>query len=179
MIIATHHEGDIVHLDPTLDMIVLGVGQGKVKLGLSVPPSLLTDPSEVSPPGQTAPESRTATIALVVGKPDRRVTTEYVSCTLRNGLLTVHGHAPSYYLSQRGRAPMLVVTCEENQRLRINDAIDIVVLDIHDSQAVHGLACPTPIRYTARRLVEHLRQAQGAPSSPPLDGFPPQAAFSL
>ena len=74
---------------------------------------------------------------------------------------------------------MLIVTCEENQRIRINDAIDIVVLDTHDNQTVRGLSCPSPIRYTARRLVERLRQAQGMPSSYPLEGLPSHAAYSL
>lgn len=179
MIIATHHEGDVIHLDPTLDIIVLGVGHGKVKLGLSVPSSPLPAHPAAMPSASAAPESRTATIALVVGKPERSPTNEYVSCTLHNGLLTVRGHAPSYYLSRPGQTPMLIVTCEENQRIRINDAIDIVVLDTHDSQAVRGLSCPSPIRYTARRLVERLRQAQGMPSSYPLDGLPSHAAYSL
>lgn len=174
MIIATHHEGDIIHLDPTLDMVVLGVSRGKTKLGLSVTQSALPVHA-ASSPDQTAPESRTATIALVVGRPDRHATTEYVSCTLRNGMLTVQGHALSYYLSQPGRTPMLVVTCEANQRIRINDAIDVVVLRIQDSQDMGGLGCSAPIRHTAWRFVERLRRAPAKP----FDGIPPQAVFSL
>ncbi len=174
MIIATHHEGDLIHLDPTLDMVVLGVSRGKVKFGFAQP----QPPSSIYPAStseQTAPESRTATIALVVGRSDRHAATEYVSCTLHNGILTVQGHASSYYLSQPGRPPMLVVTCEANQRIRINDAIDVVVLRIQDSQDTCGLACRDPICHTAWRFAERLRRVPAKP----FDGLPPQAAFSL
>lgn len=179
MVIATHSEGEIVHLGPTLEMVVLGVGNGKVKLGLSLSRAGLPAEAPKYPPAaRPTAEPRTATFAIVDARPECRLPADCASNVRRNGLITVRGHVPSYYRSQPGQLPMLVVTCEENQRIRINDALDIVILDIHDTEAARGLACPTPIRYTARRLVERLRQVQGGFPSLDLDGLRPQAATS-
>ncbi|MEN6494477.1 MAG: hypothetical protein ABFD16_09300, partial [Thermoguttaceae bacterium] len=179
MVIATYAEGDLVHLGPALEMVVLGVGNGKVKLGLSLTRASRPDGTQKRPlSGRLTSETRTATIAILAAKSDGSLPADCVSDVRHNGLITVHGRAPSYYRSQPGQLLMLVVTCEENQRIRINDVLDLVVLDIHDTEAVRGLACPTPIRYTARRLVERLHQAQGGFPPHVLDGLRPQAAFS-
>lgn len=181
MVIATHHEGDVIHFNHELDIVVLGVDQGKVKFGLASNASAPLD-QYILPPfaGRPRPESRTATIAVVVGRPERGIAAETICCELRKGLVTIRGRTRSYYLSQPGRLPMLVITCEEAQRIRINDAIDIVVLDVHDNQAVHDAACDTSLGSAARHLVKRLRRARQAASPRTLlDGLWPEAAFSL
>jgi len=179
MVIATYSEGDSIHLGPALEMVVLGVGHGKVKLGLSRTGAGLPAEAEQRPrPARPNPDTRTATIAILDARPDCPMPAAGASNVRRSGLITVRGRVPSYYRSQPGQLPMLVVTCEENQRIRINDCVDIVILDIHDTEAVRGLVCPTPIRYTAQRLVERLRQAQGGFPPHDLEGLQPQAAFS-
>ncbi len=50
-----------------------------------------------------------------------------LSCRIRNGIPTIHGHVWGYYASRNG-ARMLVVECGADQRIRINDAVEIVVI---------------------------------------------------
>lgn len=42
----------------------------------------------------------------------------------------MNGHGWSYYVSQRGKWPMLVLGGRSGERIRINDSVDLVVLGI-------------------------------------------------
>jgi len=191
MDISTRYEGETFCVGGSLRISVLSVADGKVTLGLSATSQASGDDGIDAAARNRGPgvENRCITLAAVgVWSVDcwaggfwehgsRR--SDFVSCEVRNGWIRLRGRASSYYLSRPGREPMLVVRCGENQRIRINDAVDLVVLDIHDSRSVRGLTCPSPIRYTARRLADRLREAQGLPVPSLSETTSPQPAFSL
>ncbi len=49
------------------------------------------------------------------------------------------GSRPSYYLFQKGGHRMAVALLEKGARLRVNDAIDVVVLEIYNGSVKIGL----------------------------------------
>jgi sRNA-binding carbon storage regulator CsrA len=186
MAFATYHEGEAIQVEPGLAVVVLSVGDGKVKLGLSAFPVPGVRHNHHAHRLAPSGESRSATLAVLRLDPaegarpqgpelDEALRAESVSCRLQDGFFLVRGRAASYYWSRPGLPPMLVIRCGENQRIRINEEIEIVVLDIHDSRVVRGLPCPSAIQYTARRLADRLRVARGLP----LDLLPPQSAFAM
>lgn len=189
MDIATHHEGETIHLGPALDVTLLSVAAGRVKLGFCFSaaisaPSVPQDHQGQPSPSSSPVESRSATLAVIDVQSDGDSASggcgrsNDAARPSHNPVLAVQGRTSSYYLSRPGLPPMLIVSCGEKQRIRVNGAFDLVVLDVHASQAVRGLACPSPIHYTARRLAERLRAAQGLPLVPTLNAMQPQAAFS-
>lgn len=52
-----------------------------------------------------------------------------VQCQVRDGVVTIDGQGWGYYTSRNG-VQMLVVEWIAKQRLRINDAIEVTVLEI-------------------------------------------------
>jgi len=57
-----------------------------------------------------------------------------VLCELREGIFAARGRVWSYYRSRQGRSPMLVLDRTKGQRLRIDGAVDVAVLDVHNGE---------------------------------------------
>jgi len=71
-----------------------------------------------------------------------------VACEIRKGIPTTSGWG--YYASRNGMR-MLVVERRRDQRIRINDKIDIVVLDADDDKVRLGIeGAPDSPRRTAK-----------------------------
>jgi len=56
-----------------------------------------------------------------------------VSCQVPNGIPTINNDVWGYYASRDG-ARILVVECRTGQRIRIDDAVEVVVLEISNGE---------------------------------------------
>ena len=64
-----------------------------------------------------------------------------VSCQVHDGMALICGNAWAYYISQHGRGRVLVLDLAKEERLRINDDFEIVVMDIEGGRATLGVLC--------------------------------------
>jgi hypothetical protein len=62
-----------------------------------------------------------------------------MSCDVHGGLPTAKGNAWSYYVSNHRGHQMLVSELSKGDRVRINDATDVIILEIHDGQIKIGI----------------------------------------
>jgi hypothetical protein len=65
-----------------------------------------------------------------------------VSCEIGQSLPTAGGHVWSYYLSQADGRQMLVLNRRKGERIRINDTVEVVVLDIQEGRVQLGVVIP-------------------------------------
>ena len=76
------------------------------------------------------------------GKPSRIGIGPYVSCNVGQGPPTVNGRVWSYYVSQQDGRQMLVVNRRTGERIRLNNAIEIVILEVDNGRVQIGVATP-------------------------------------
>jgi hypothetical protein len=71
-----------------------------------------------------------------------------LSCELQNGIPMVRGAASSYYVFNQNGQRLLILTRKRNQSIVIDNAIDIVVLEINCEEVKLGIVCPDdmPVR---------------------------------
>ena len=53
-----------------------------------------------------------------------------IECEIRDGMPTVRGKAPAYYLTGPGAGRMLIIERRAGERIRINSTTEVVVLDV-------------------------------------------------
>ncbi len=75
--------------------------------------------------------------------------TRRVSAESPKPLPILSGSRPSYYLFQQGGHRMAVALLEKGARLRVNDAIDVVVLEIYNGSVKIGLVDRSPPAITS------------------------------
>jgi hypothetical protein len=68
-----------------------------------------------------------------------------VPCDIRQGFPTVPAHVWSYYVSRQGGRRMFVLNLKPNQRIRINDRIDVVISGIRKGEVELGIECPSDV----------------------------------
>jgi hypothetical protein len=61
-----------------------------------------------------------------------------VSCHIREGIPTINGSVWGYYASRNG-VRMLVVECHTDQRIQINGAMEIVVIETGNNRVQLGI----------------------------------------
>jgi len=59
-----------------------------------------------------------------------------VCCELCNGLPVVHGKARGHYVSRTGGRRMLVLERSQGERIRINEATELVVMEVHPERVM-------------------------------------------
>ncbi len=64
-----------------------------------------------------------------------------VTCEIANGLPISNGKARSYYISRHDGRRMLVVLGRSGDRLRINGAIEVVILEAHPHLVKLAIEC--------------------------------------
>ena len=71
-----------------------------------------------------------------------------LSCELQNGIPMVRGAASSYYVFNQNGQRLLILTRKQNESIVIDNAIDIVVLEVNGNEVKLGIICPDdmPIR---------------------------------
>jgi hypothetical protein len=71
-----------------------------------------------------------------------------LSCELQNGIPMVRGAASSYYIFNQNGQRLLILTRKQNESIVIDNAIDIVVLEVNGNEVKLGIICPDdmPVR---------------------------------
>ena len=71
-----------------------------------------------------------------------------LSCEMQNGIPMVRGATSSYYVFNQNGQRLLILTRKQNESIVIDNAIDIVVLEVNCNGAKLGIICPedTPVR---------------------------------
>jgi len=64
-----------------------------------------------------------------------------VSCGIANGLPIAEGRAHSYYIFRQDGRRMLVVQRRSGERLRINGAVEVVILETHPNLVKLAIEC--------------------------------------
>jgi hypothetical protein len=64
-----------------------------------------------------------------------------VLCRVHDGIASICGRAWAYYILQHGRGRVLVLDLAEEERLRINDNCEVVVLDVKGNHVRLGVLC--------------------------------------
>jgi carbon storage regulator CsrA len=65
-----------------------------------------------------------------------------LSCVLQNGIPMVRGTTSSYYIFNQKGQRLLILTRKHNQSIVIDNAIDIVVLEVNCDEVKLGIICP-------------------------------------
>jgi hypothetical protein len=65
-----------------------------------------------------------------------------VFCDIHQGLPVARGRSASYYLFQESGRRLLVVPRKQQQRIRINGKIDLVVLDVAENEVRLAIVDP-------------------------------------
>jgi carbon storage regulator len=158
MLVLTRKRGETIRIAETVEVRVLEIRKGQIKLGISGPPEMPIhrdklyrrlinydtesrhahthieeSPSDCEGEGAarcTNFDTPPALPRVVRSSGDGRC----VSCKVDNGLPMVHGKARGYYVSHRGGRRTLVVVRGRGERIRINGTTEIVILEIHADQ---------------------------------------------
>jgi hypothetical protein len=71
-----------------------------------------------------------------------------LSCEMQNGIPMVRGAASSYYVFNQNGQRLLILTRKQNESIVIDNAIDIVVLEVNGNEVKLGIICPDdmPVR---------------------------------
>jgi len=67
---------------------------------------------------------------------------------MQNGIPMVRGASSSYYIFNQNGQRLLILTRKQNESIVIDNAIDVVVLEINGNEVKIGIICPedTPVR---------------------------------
>ncbi|MGA2797329.1 MAG: carbon storage regulator [Thermoguttaceae bacterium] len=78
-----------------------------------------------------------------------------LSCELQNGIPVVRGAASSYYVFNQNGQRLLILTRKQNESIVIDNAIDIVILEVNGNEVKLGIICPedTPVRCEDNRKI--------------------------
>jgi carbon storage regulator CsrA len=74
---------------------------------------------------------------------------------LQNGIPVVRGAASSYYVFNQNGQRLLILTRKQNESIVIDNAIDIVILEVNGNEVKLGIICPedTPVRCEDNRKI--------------------------
>jgi hypothetical protein len=65
-----------------------------------------------------------------------------LSCQVQSGIPVVRGATPSYYIFNQKGERLLILSRKQNEGIGIDNAIDIVILEIGSDEVKLGIVCP-------------------------------------